>query len=60
MEIVYVSNKLQFIMYEAAILFWLQVSRSSEHVWLGNVLSTVHAPVAVPVKGLWWTAQLED
>jgi hypothetical protein len=60
MKIVCVSSKVHIMMYDAAIVFWLQVSRSSEHVWLGNVLLTVRVPVAVRVKGLWWTAQRGD
>jgi len=60
MEIVFVSNKVRLMVYDTAIMFWLQVSRSSERVWLGNVWSTVRVPVAVRVKGLWWTAQPED
>jgi hypothetical protein len=60
MENVFVSNKVRLMVYDTAIVFWLQVLRSSARVWLGNVWSTVRVPMAVHVKGLWWTAQLED
>jgi hypothetical protein len=37
MAFVCVGNKVRIMMYDGAIVFWLQVSRSSERVWLGNV-----------------------
>jgi len=37
MGIVCVSSEVHLMMYDAAVVFWSQASRSSERVWLGNV-----------------------
>ena len=59
-ELFCVNKEVHHVMYDAAIMFWLQVSRSSGRVWLVNALLTVRVPLAVHVKGLWWTAQVKD